>query len=72
MSEQPKACPLMSQVVMKPGALGPQAGLINFNCIEEKCAWWDKSEKQCAVVSTASWTRRGYIADNMDPGAPKT
>ena len=22
-------------------------------CLEEECAWWDKEEKQCAILSIA-------------------
>ncbi|TBR23103.1 hypothetical protein EPO15_06690 [bacterium] len=62
-----KACPLLSQVAMKPGGVfgQPQAVALNFNCIEQKCAWYDKSEKQCAVLSTARWTRRLFVEANI-------
>lgn len=58
-SAEVKACPLLSQVVMRQSRLGaPEPGLVGINCTGDKCAWWHKSDKQCAVVSTADWMKR--------------
>ncbi len=40
--------------------------LLDQDCLNQECAWWDEAEAQCAVLSLATW--QPIIAGKLSEG----